>query len=122
GGEATFTVSASGAGLTYQWLFNGAFIAGETAATLHLVSVQANQVGDYSVLITNLFQQWVESRVAALEIGPVAGVQSQDKFPDLLLTSGSGGGLLGRPVGKSAPSLSSSVPLPTTVSAGTLAS
>ncbi|PWU17419.1 MAG: hypothetical protein C5B50_11385 [Verrucomicrobia bacterium] len=53
GAGATFHVTASGAGLRYQWLFNTAPIPGETNATLFLPSVGRTNEGLYCVGITN---------------------------------------------------------------------
>ena len=50
-GNATFTVAATGAGLTYQWRFNGTNIPGATASTLS-VPVTAVAGGAYSVVVT----------------------------------------------------------------------
>ena len=36
--------------LTYQWLFNGEFILGETNAQLNIVSAKTNQTGNYQLL------------------------------------------------------------------------
>ena len=52
GATVTFTASASGSP-TYQWRRNGSNLAGATAATLVLPSVQADVAGDYSVVATN---------------------------------------------------------------------
>ncbi len=52
GGTATFSVTATGAGLSYQWKRNGAIIAGATSATLTLTG--ANVIaGNYTVDINN---------------------------------------------------------------------
>jgi hypothetical protein len=54
GSPASFTVGASGNGpLTYQWLMDGAPIAGATAATLTLPAVQTADAGTYSVTVGN---------------------------------------------------------------------
>ena len=54
GSAVTLTVSAAGNGpLNYQWQFGGKSIAGATAASLALNNVQANQAGDYSVVVSN---------------------------------------------------------------------
>jgi hypothetical protein len=53
--NATFTVSASGLGLHYQWRFNGLNIAGATTASLGLTNVSIANTGDYSVRINNGF-------------------------------------------------------------------
>ena len=52
---ATFTLatSASGSGLTYQWLRNGTPLAGETGAILLRQNVTAADAGNYSVRVSN---------------------------------------------------------------------
>lgn len=39
--------------LTYQWMFNGTNLAGETTSTLAITNVQSINVGAYTVLVTN---------------------------------------------------------------------
>ena len=51
--SATFTVVASGTNLTYQWLFNQANIAGATASSYTIPSVQPANGGPYSVVVSN---------------------------------------------------------------------
>jgi uncharacterized repeat protein (TIGR01451 family) len=54
GGSASFQVSASGTSpLNYQWSVNGASLGGATASSLNLASVQTNQSGNYSVVVSN---------------------------------------------------------------------
>jgi len=90
----TFTVAASGQGLTYQWLFNGAVISGATNTDLTRAGIQSASVGRYTVRVSNNFGRNVESVPATLEIGPVANVFSQDKLEDLFLETGAGAGAL----------------------------
>lgn len=73
GGDATFTVVASGtAPLTYQWRKNGENLADATAATLTLAGVTANDAGDYTVVVTNSVGS-VTSAVATLTtFAPIA--------------------------------------------------
>lgn len=52
GGNVSFTVVATGTGLTYQWRRNGTNIAGANAATLSLINVTAAAAGQYDVVIT----------------------------------------------------------------------
>ncbi len=60
GSNASFTVTASGtAPLGYQWRFNGANLSdggqfnGSATPTLSITSVQTNNAGGYSVVVTN---------------------------------------------------------------------
>lgn len=50
---AIFSVTALGAPpIAYQWLFNGALIAGATNSTLNLTNVDGSKTGTYSVVVT----------------------------------------------------------------------
>ncbi len=54
GTRVTFSVTVSGTSpFSYQWVFNGTNIEGETNALLVLDSVQASQAGSYSVKVRN---------------------------------------------------------------------
>ncbi len=54
GSSVTFSVSVQGTmPFSYQWLFNGQPLAGQTNATLTLNNVSANQAGAYSVIVSN---------------------------------------------------------------------
>jgi hypothetical protein len=54
GGSATFAVAVTGSGpIAYQWLKNGAPIAGATAAVLTLANVTGGDAADYSVSVGN---------------------------------------------------------------------
>lgn len=53
GNSATFSVSACGAGLGYQWRFNGASLPGATASSFTTNNVQAGSAGTYTVVIAN---------------------------------------------------------------------
>ena len=73
GGIATFSVKAAGAGLTYQWLFDGApvsnagNISGAATNKLIITSVASDNVGSYSVVVSNSAAA-VTSRVAQLTL------------------------------------------------------
>jgi hypothetical protein len=53
GGSATFSVVATGSGLTYQWRFNGANISGANASSYTKSNAQASDAGNYSVVVSN---------------------------------------------------------------------
>jgi len=83
---ATFTVFATntalGMSMRFQWFFNGAPLEGETNSSLYFASVLPQHVGYYRVGVSNA-SVGILSDTAILEIGPVPGVQSVDKLPDL---------------------------------------
>lgn len=53
GAPATFAVTASGSGLTYQWRKNGTPLAGATRPSLTIPAAAAGDMGFYSVTITS---------------------------------------------------------------------
>ncbi|MCL4788437.1 MAG: immunoglobulin domain-containing protein, partial [Verrucomicrobia bacterium] len=85
GETAQFDVFAvSSAALSYQWVLGGWLAsAGATNATLTIPNASYLDVGNYSVEVTAAGQT-VESRSAALEIGPLPDAQSFNKLEDLL--------------------------------------
>ncbi len=84
GQNATFTVSATGPSLTYQWLLNGVEISGATQASYTRSNVQPEHVGFCSVRVRSTAAQAVESAPAILEIGADPGLQSKDKPDDVV--------------------------------------
>jgi hypothetical protein len=50
GGSTTFSVTATGTGLNYQWLFNGSVLG--TSSSLTLNNVTASQAGIYTVIVS----------------------------------------------------------------------
>jgi uncharacterized delta-60 repeat protein len=86
GSNATITVVAGGdTTLTYQWRFNGANITGATAATLTLTTVLTNQLGLYSVVVSNPYGS-VTSSNATLDVktAPFIVTQPQSGHPQSL--------------------------------------
>ncbi len=69
GSNATFTVTATGGNLSYQWLFNAGVIGGATTNSYTVVNVQTNNAGNYSVMVTNT-QGSVTSSNALLTVSP----------------------------------------------------
>ena len=71
GGSVTFTAVGAGTGLTYQWWFNNAAIAGATSASYTLAAVTAAHAGQYSVVVTNSGGS-ITSNPATLTIAPAS--------------------------------------------------
>lgn len=53
GETVSFTVAASGAGLSYAWYFNGSVISGATSATLTRTNATLAQAGSYQAVVRN---------------------------------------------------------------------
>lgn len=71
GGTVTFSVVATGTGLSYQWYFNGVALSGEINANLILSAISALHVGNYTVKVTNSGGS-VTSAAAALSLATAA--------------------------------------------------
>ncbi len=71
GQVATFSVTAAGSGLTYQWFKNGGVIAGATAVSYTIPSAQAGDAATYLVRLTS--GSTVETPSAKLTVGGSAG-------------------------------------------------
>jgi sugar lactone lactonase YvrE len=71
GQSVTFSVAASGAGLTYQWQKNGVNLAGATGASYTLPSAQIADAGTYTVRLAA--GTAVETPFAKLVVGGSAG-------------------------------------------------
>jgi poly(beta-D-mannuronate) lyase len=69
GATATFSVQASGTGLSYQWTFNGTAAANATSPVLTLTNVTTTQAGAYAVVVANGAGA-VTSSSAALTVNP----------------------------------------------------
>ncbi len=70
GDAVAFTVIATGTPpLSYQWLFNGQILVGQTRTNLTWTSVQLSNAGAYSVLITNSYGS-TNSQIATLTVVP----------------------------------------------------
>ena len=54
GTSASFSVSATGTGLSYQWYKGGSALAGQTGSSLVLTSVSATDAGTYSVVVSGV--------------------------------------------------------------------
>lgn len=77
GGSVTFAVSASGVTpLSYQWMKDGAALAGATNSSLTLANIQGTDAGAYSVQLTNS-QGTTLSAAAVLTIQIVPTITTQ---------------------------------------------
>jgi len=73
GNPANFTVSASGtAPLSFQWLKNGVAIPGAISNVLTLAAISTNDVGNYSVVVTNIVGSIASSSATLTVLVPPA--------------------------------------------------
>ncbi|MBL8212928.1 MAG: immunoglobulin domain-containing protein [Bryobacterales bacterium] len=94
GEPATFTVAATGAGLTYQWFKDGAPLPGATASSFTIARAQLTDQGQYTVLITNgsgrvtseAARLTLVSAMSVVTATPVNGATGICVDPPLLLT------------------------------------
>jgi hypothetical protein len=91
--NASFTVTATGYPLNYQWRKDGVDLLGATDATLSLPFAQTNQAGGYTVVVTNFLGSVTSKPPAVLTVNPVAaapgvvvawgaGTNNTGSFPD----------------------------------------
>lgn len=94
GGSAAFTVGASATlPLTYQWLKDGASLAGATNPTLNLPAVTPSQAGAYSVVVSNAVGSVSSAKALLLVSSPLSLVGSWPGFvrgtaSDVFVTNG----------------------------------
>jgi hypothetical protein len=85
GDDASFFVTAAGTPpLNYQWRFNGAPVAGETATNYTRVNAQAGDAGGYSVVITNIAGA-ITSTVASLTVNLPPEITAQPQSQSVKL-------------------------------------
>jgi hypothetical protein len=79
GEQVTFRVTATGAGLTYQWSKDGTVILGQTNPTLTLPGVTAESAGLFDCLITPTIglSQPIRSSRALLNVAPSVSIDRQ---------------------------------------------
>ena len=70
GENASFSVSAVGAGLTYQWCKGTNMLAGKTNSTLTLNNVSASDAGVYSIKVTGLCGNVTNSATLTVDSPP----------------------------------------------------
>ena len=71
GSSVSFSVSAAGQGLSYQWRLNGINIAGANASTYTIPSAQTSHAGNYDVIVSNTSGS-ATSAVAVLTVSAAA--------------------------------------------------
>jgi uncharacterized repeat protein (TIGR01451 family) len=76
GRPVTFSVTATGSGLSYQWRRNGNNISGATAASFTIASVAASDAGSYDVVVSNACAM-VTSNAATLTINADTAIATQ---------------------------------------------
>jgi hypothetical protein len=82
GASATLSVAASGVPVpSYQWLLNGSSIIGATNPTLTLSDVQADNLGTYSVAVTNSSGTVTSNSVTLSSPGVTPGAPSGSSAP-----------------------------------------
>lgn len=84
GTGTTFSVTATGGALSYQWYFNGNAIAGATASDYTITSAQTANAGSYHVVVSNFYGS-VTSNTVQLTVNPAPVVTPPP-------TGGGGGG------------------------------
>jgi len=88
GSSATFSVTATGGVLSYQWYFNGGAISGATGPDYTVAAAQAANAGGYHVVVSNFYGSVTSSSVQ-LTVNPAPIVTPS--------TGGGGGGGGGAP-------------------------
>ena len=77
GSPATFTVTAVGTNLTYQWRKNGTNIPGATGSSYSIPAVVAGDAGNYSVVVHGDCGADVTSAAVALTVNPATAITTQ---------------------------------------------
>ena len=77
GSNVSFSVAATGTGLTYQWRKNGNNISGATSATLTLNNTTATDAATYDVVVSGTCAPSVTSSGAALQFFAAPAITAQ---------------------------------------------
>jgi hypothetical protein len=77
GQPVTFSVVATGTGISYQWLKNGVNISGATGTSYQIASVAAGDAGSYTVTITGTCQPSATSSAATLTVRTPPAITTQ---------------------------------------------
>jgi hypothetical protein len=83
GNAATFSVTATGSGVTYQWqlggvnVVDGGTISGATTATLNISSLVSGDAGNYTVIVSGSCGSPVTSTTSVLTVNTGASITTQ---------------------------------------------
>jgi len=97
GSAASFAVTATGAGLTYQWkkggvnVTDGGTISGATTAALNISSIVAGDNGSYTVTVTGTCGSPVTSSTSALIVNTGVAITAQPAATQTLCTGNPAG-------------------------------
>jgi hypothetical protein len=76
GSSASFSVTAAGAGLNYQWRKNGSNITGATSSSYSIASTTAGDAGSYDVVVTGACGT-ATSNAATLTVNAATAITTQ---------------------------------------------
>lgn len=77
GGQATFNIIATGAGLRYQWKKGSTILTGDTTNSLNLNNITYADTGSYSCTLTNTCGSQLTSNIARITIVNNAAINTQ---------------------------------------------
>ena len=77
GGTATFTATATGENLQYQWFRDSTLLTGQTAATLTLNNVQLSDLDSYTVRVSNVYGSVTSNAAVIVASNAAPNISSQ---------------------------------------------
>ena len=77
GQSKTFSVTATGTSITYQWRREGVNISGATSSTYNIASVTTDDAGSYDVVINGTCATSVTSSLVTLTVNTLPAITSQ---------------------------------------------
>jgi hypothetical protein len=86
----SFSVTATGTGLTYQWQKGGVNIAGATSSTYTINNIATTDAGNYTVIVSGVSPcPPVTSSVATLVVNQVVAITAQPAASQTLCSGSS---------------------------------
>jgi hypothetical protein len=77
GGSATFAVTATGTGITYQWRKNTTIIPGATGTSYSIPSAQSSDAGTYDVVVSGTCPPAITSAAATLTVNTAPRITTE---------------------------------------------